>query len=724
MKAYMKKIVVIAAAIMFLFSLDMQSSAAGLKPAQVKGIKAEVASYNSIQIKWKKLNKASGYEIYRSTKRKSGYKKIKTVTNKNKNSFVNNKRATGKRYYYRVRAYRKIGKVKIKGKFSKIVSARAVPAATKVNNALYFIEPEQEGSGKMKISMSWNVLPEAKGYGIYVKNGAQGTYKLVRRVEGKYSLTADFTYQKSAEAQYVSVRGYRFSQGKKVYGKYSRDFLIKPSKMGFRNILLAGNGAVNLSWYYYPHSCGYNIYRSENPSTGYSRIASITNGVIREYTDKNVQFGKTYFYRIADLGTTTIGGIEGELSEPYGVTVTNAFTISPVTEPYGRSYMSTSTYSETSRQYYTIRSYLDCLENIGGGTLRLQRGNYSFWKTVYIPSNVQVIFEDGVYITQSRDPENEKYGLFVLANRKEASQAIAENTKNGHQGVGYHGYGGAHNISLIGRGNVILDKEFNPGAALMFGHNADILVSGITFKNMNGGSHFIELDASRNVTIQNCTFEGYSLCKGKKGKEAINIDTPDNNTGGFTGSFSSMDGTPNENVYIYNNVFRNLPAAIGTHMYTGGKRHKNIQILNNVLDQCHNYGIHIMNWESPIIKNNQITNMTRDDNNNGGGSSDYAVAFLIQGLYQGGEQQAVIEDNEVINCDRFMVIKAFQYSQSTINAKPGLAGYAPLYNDISQENVIYNTLSEMYGNKADIYYNNEVGSTSHENWTCVGKRPE
>lgn len=724
MKKNIKKMIVLVSAIVTFFGMNMQLSAAGVKPSQVKGIKATVASYNSIQIQWKKNSKANGYELYRSTKQKSGYKKIKTITSKSKNVYVNKKRATGKRYYYRVRAYRKIGKIKIYGKYSKVVSARAIPKATKVSNALYTVEPEQESSGDMTVSVSWNVLPEAKGYGIYVKNGAQGTYKLVRRVEGKYSLTTKFAYKKSVEPQYVSVRAYRFSQGKKVYGKYSKDFLLKPSKMGFRNILLTSNSTVKLSWYYYPHSCGYNIYRSENASGGYTKIATITSGITREYTDKNIVFGKTYFYRIADLGTTDMGGVEGELSEPYGITVTNNFVISPDTLPYGRSYMSTSSYSETSRQYYTIRSYLDCLENMGGGTLRLQRGAYCFWKTIYIPSNVQLIFDDGVYVTQIRDPENEKYGLFVLANRKEASQAIETNTKNGYQGAGYHGYGGAHNISLIGRGNVIFDKEYNPGAALMFGHNADILVSGITFKNMNGGAHFIELDASRNVTIQNCTFEGYSLCKGKKGKEAINIDTPDNNTGGFTGSFSSMDGTPNENIYIRNNVFRNLPAAVGTHMYTDGKRHKNIQILNNVMDQCHNYGVRIMNWESPIVKNNQITNMTRDDNNNGGGSSDYAVAFLIQGLYQGSYQQTEIEDNVVVNCDRFMVIKAFRYGENVVKTKPGLASYSPIYNEISQNNVIYNTLSEMYGNKADIYYNNEVGSTAHENWTCVGKRLE
>ena len=40
-------------------------------------------------------------------------------------------------------------------------------------------------------------------------------------------------------------------------------------------------------------------------------------------------------------------------------------------------------------------------------------------------------------------------------------------------------------------------------------HNKNITLDGITFKNMKYG-HFIEMDASKNVTVNNCTFTGYN----------------------------------------------------------------------------------------------------------------------------------------------------------------------------------------------------------------------
>ena len=43
-------------------------------------------------------------------------------------------------------------------------------------------------------------------------------------------------------------------------------------------------------------------------------------------------------------------------------------------------------------------------------------------------------------------------------------------------------------------------KYLKANIAIVMGHNKDITVSGITFQNVNTG-HFIEMDASLNVTI-------------------------------------------------------------------------------------------------------------------------------------------------------------------------------------------------------------------------------
>lgn len=62
------------------------------------------------RLTWKKNTKATGYEIYRSTKKNSGYKKIATLTSKSKVSYTDKTVKKNKTYYYRVKAYRTLDK--------------------------------------------------------------------------------------------------------------------------------------------------------------------------------------------------------------------------------------------------------------------------------------------------------------------------------------------------------------------------------------------------------------------------------------------------------------------------------------------------------------------------------------------------------------------------------------------------------------------------------------
>ncbi len=76
---------------------------------------------NSFNLKWKKVNGATGYEIYVSTKEKTGYKKVATVK-KNNNKYVL-KKYKGKtintlknKYHIKVVTVAKFGKKKVKSK--------------------------------------------------------------------------------------------------------------------------------------------------------------------------------------------------------------------------------------------------------------------------------------------------------------------------------------------------------------------------------------------------------------------------------------------------------------------------------------------------------------------------------------------------------------------------------------------------------------------------------
>lgn len=75
-------------------------------------------------IKWNRVSGASGYQIYRSLKRTSGFKAVKTIKKGSTKYFVNKKLKKGKTYYYKVRAYKTVSKKKIYGNFSTVKSVK------------------------------------------------------------------------------------------------------------------------------------------------------------------------------------------------------------------------------------------------------------------------------------------------------------------------------------------------------------------------------------------------------------------------------------------------------------------------------------------------------------------------------------------------------------------------------------------------------------------------
>ena len=95
-------------------------------PATVKGVKVTKKSATSVTVKWSKAAGASGYQISRSTsKTKNGT--LTTISGISATSKVL-KPTRGKKYYYKVRAFQKVGSSKIYGAWSSVASFK-LPAA-------------------------------------------------------------------------------------------------------------------------------------------------------------------------------------------------------------------------------------------------------------------------------------------------------------------------------------------------------------------------------------------------------------------------------------------------------------------------------------------------------------------------------------------------------------------------------------------------------------------
>ena len=88
-----------------------------LKPSKpvIKSVKS--TKKKQAVVKWKKVSGASGYVVYRSTKKSKGFKKVAAVKGA---KYTNKKLKSRKTYYYKVKAFKKISGVKIYSSYSKV----------------------------------------------------------------------------------------------------------------------------------------------------------------------------------------------------------------------------------------------------------------------------------------------------------------------------------------------------------------------------------------------------------------------------------------------------------------------------------------------------------------------------------------------------------------------------------------------------------------------------
>lgn len=265
-------------------------------------------------------------------------------------------------------------------------------------------------------------------------------------------------------------------------------------------------------------------------------------------------------------------------------------------------------YNEYIKDYAGLNLYLDKLQKAGGGTLTIKKGTYTITNSIYVPSNVTIIFEDGVVF--------EKTSYTGKSDLKATSAMWQLCPRNKSKTTGSIGkYDGTKNAKLIAKGEVVFDMNGVKGVTIIAAHNQNIEISGITFKGMNGG-HYIELNGTKNAHIHDCKFKkAYaSTLDTYYVKEAINIDLADKKTGGLSATWVKQDKTPCNKVLIENNRFYGTGRAVGSHKYSQNSKgkniyHKNITIRNNVFKDNYDNGIYVLSWKNTKIQNNKFYNI-------------------------------------------------------------------------------------------------------------------
>jgi len=90
------------------------------KPGKVRNFIATKSTKSTVSLRWSKQD-GKGYEIWYATKKNGKYKKARTITSADKKACKVRNLKSGKRYYFKIRAYKKANNEKIYGSFSKAV---------------------------------------------------------------------------------------------------------------------------------------------------------------------------------------------------------------------------------------------------------------------------------------------------------------------------------------------------------------------------------------------------------------------------------------------------------------------------------------------------------------------------------------------------------------------------------------------------------------------------
>lgn len=356
-------------------------------------------------------------------------------------------------------------------------------------------------------------------------------------------------------------------------------------------------------------------------------------------------------------------------------TAAKSYKITPSSKPCNDEFTKYHNYNSKTKQYYLLRSYLEKMEKEGGGTLTLAKGMYSITNTLYVPSNVTIIFENGVTIKKGN-----KTGVSDMPASSSIFQLIRpSNSKK--TGV-YGGYKGDKNIKFIGKGTVVLDLNyFKDGVGIIMGHNQNITVKNITFKNMYAG-HFIEADATKNLVIDGCEFMNYKPSPGGN-KEAVNLDTPDKSTKGWSQNWSQYDCTANHTVTIKNCSFKNLERAVGTHRYSIGFYHTNITLDNNKVENVRSafFGL---NWKNPVFERNIIQNANGSGNTGDG-----------DGIFLAGVTNPTIRNNFFHECLKAIEIRKSYYTSHDGQDNNVLSNIDSAHAEMILNNKVYDTPTQV-----------------------------
>ena len=226
---------------------------------------------------WNAVSGATSYKVYRATSQKGTYSLLGTVT---ATSYTNTGAKAGTTYYYKVKAVNSAGE----SAYSNIVSGRATVTTLTMGHSA--------SSGKPQLT--WKAVSGAASYKVYRATSKNGAYSVINTTKAlTYTNTGaalGTTYYYKVEALNAAGKSMGFSAI--VEGKVAPVLAV-----GYSSV----SGKPQLTWKAVPGATEYQVYRSTQQNSGYTKINTTT---ATSYVNTGAKAGTTYYYKIVAVKGT------------------------------------------------------------------------------------------------------------------------------------------------------------------------------------------------------------------------------------------------------------------------------------------------------------------------------------------------------------------------------------------------------------------------------------
>ena len=236
---------------------------------------------------WNAVSGATSYKVYRATSQNGTYSLLGTVTT---TSYTNTGAKAGVTYYYKVKAVNSAGE----SAYSNVVSGKTTVTTLTMGHS--------STSGKPQLT--WKAVSGAASYKVYRATAKNGAYSVINTTKAlTYTNTGaalGTTYYYKVEALDAAGKSLGFSDV--VEGKVAPVLAV-----GYSSV----SGKPQLTWKAVPGATEYQVYRSTQQNSGYSKINTTTS---TSYVNTGAKAGTTYYYKIVAVKGTAVSDFSNIVS--------------------------------------------------------------------------------------------------------------------------------------------------------------------------------------------------------------------------------------------------------------------------------------------------------------------------------------------------------------------------------------------------------------------------